>query len=234
MTLQLQEVESLSKSIYTILKVENLFQKSDFHERYAKQLFRIGEQFNVLRRKEQITNDFSEEYIKWHNEKAPDLPMTKNECLVEITTLLCSFGLTHYEFLKRFFIETLFLDKLQMETSVHIGKTPTYGTLIKSFQKLTNYNQKMNELFDVDLRNALAHDSWYLENTGLQYKNFDNKIITISYTELPLKITTIGGAYTFITSNYFKDYFPDIVQLYDGIGSKRINEFFPLYGMNKD
>lgn len=232
--LESNEVEILSKSLYTILKIEDLFKKSDFHERYAKQLFRIGQQFNNLRRKEYITSNHTEEYLKWNSQKTPDYPMTKHECLIEITTLLCSFGLTHYEFLKRFFIETLLLDELSNKTGIDIGKNPTYGTLVKAFRKLPNYDEKMNIMLDEDLRNALAHDTWYFEGTKMEYRNFKNQIIEISPTKIPQKINTVLIAYTVITTKYFQDFFPEIVEFYDKIGSRKINELFPLYGMNEE
>jgi len=232
--LTVNEIETLSKSLYTILRVEDCFKKSDFHERYANQLFRIGVQFNNIQRKKEITNNYLEEYLKWNTEKASDLPMTKYDCLVELTTLLCSFGLTHYEFLKRFFIETMILDRLGSRTGIKFSTRVTYGTFVKAFEKLPNFDKRMNEMLDEDFRNALAHDTWYLDENGMKYANFKKEIIAIPFSKIPQKINMIGITYTIITKNYFQDFFPEMVKIYEKVGSKEINKLFPLYGMNED
>ncbi|WP_237737707.1 hypothetical protein [Candidatus Nitrosopumilus sediminis] len=194
---------------------------------------RIGHQFNILNRKKDITNDFLNEYITWHNEKNPDLPMTKNEVVVEITTFFCNFGLVHYEFLKRFFIETLLLEKLKEKSpKIKLGNVPTYGALVKAFRELPNYNVKMDEFFDEGFRNALAHDTWYFEKEGLAYRDMKNEITVIPFPKIPDKIFTISKVYTLITSNYFQDYAPEAVDFWNKHSSE-VNKHFPLYGMSE-
>lgn len=227
------EIIALSKSLYTILKVENLFKKTDFRERYGQQLLRIGAQFNNINRKKEITNNYLDEYLKWNTEKVPDPPMTRFDCLVELTTILCSFALTHYEFLKRFFIESLDLILLFSKTNMKYYPRPTYGSLVKSFENLPNFDKKMNDMLDEDFRNALAHDTWYFDKDGLRYNNLKQEIITIPFGEIPKKINTIVIIYSVITNNYYQDFFPGIEQQYQK-ERKEINKLFPLYGMNED
>ena len=62
--LDIDEVKTLSKSLYAILKVEGLFTKTAFHEKHLRQLNRIGHQFNIINRKRDITNNYLEDYIK--------------------------------------------------------------------------------------------------------------------------------------------------------------------------
>ena len=226
----IDEIESLSKSLYTILRVEDCFKKTDFHERYGKQLLRIGKQFNNLNRKNEIGNNHLEEYLKWHNQKIPnESPMTKFDFFIEINTLFCSFGLTHYEFLKRFFIETLNLKLFRTKTKSKIKSVPTFGGLVKAFEDLPNFNQEMKDMLDTDFRNALAHDSWYLEDNEMRYMTSKRKLIQIPIAKIPQKINTIVGVYSTITKCYFEEFFPEILNQYADLKNS-INDYFPLYG----
>ena len=157
--------------------------------------------------------------------------MSKEECLTELTTLLCNFGLTHYELLKRFFMETLIRNKLG---TTRIKQNTTYGTIVKSFELLPNFDIKMREMLDNDLRNALAHDTWYFTENHLMYKNLKNELVQIPFARIPQKINTIIEVYSVITSSYWRDFERDAVRAYNIIGSKKINKIFPLYGMDKN
>ena len=232
--LEVAEAKTLSKSLYTILKIEDLFQRTSFQEKHLRQLNRISHQFNTINRKIRITNNHVEDYIKWNSEKTPEHPMTENECFIESVTLFCSFELAHYELLKRFFLEALLLDKLGNKTNKTINAKSTYGTLVKSFKALPNFDTKMHEMLDEDLRNALAHDTWYFEDNQMRYNNFSNELVKIPITQIPQKFNIILAAYSTITRNYYEDFESDMIKIYKTIGSKKINEGFPLFGMDED
>ena len=227
----------MSKALYTILKVENFFKQTNFEERYQNQLFRIGYQLNTINRKIHIFNNYADEYIKWHNDKTSTPPMTKEEYLIETTTLLCSFGLAHYELLKKFFLEALSLDKMRKAYTKHDSRTQssnktTYGALVKLLRECPNFNVKMCEMLDVNFRNALAHDTWYLEDNQMRYTIPGGQQIKIPIKYIPQKIFTIIQVYGTITTNYFEYYEPNVVEDYNKIGSKKFNKIFPLYGMD--
>ncbi len=226
------EAISLSKSLYTILKVEKCFTKNDFIERYGNQLIRIEKQFNNLNRKLAIVRCHIEEYRQLHNEKTPNEPqMTQSDVFIELTTLYCSFGLAHYELLKRFFIATLDLEHLSAIAKTKIRKPPTFGGIINTFKGLPNYNDKMAEMLDKDFRNALAHDSWYLGSNEMKYL-VNDKLVQIPFLKIPQKIKIIGRAYTTISECYTMDFFPEIVDAYNKGLKNEIQKITPLFGMN--
>ena len=156
--------------------------------------------------------------------------MTKEECLTEITTLLCSFGLTHYELLKRFFIEALDVGRLDIRQKNK--SAVTYGTIIKSFEKLPCFDIKMCEMLDNDLRNALAYDTWYFNNGDLVYENLGKELVKIPFAKIPQKINIVVAMYMTITQNYWEEFEQDAINDYNEIGSQKVNEIFPLYGMD--
>ncbi|MGI0059895.1 MAG: hypothetical protein ACREBJ_09020, partial [Nitrosotalea sp.] len=162
-------VVSLSKSLFAILKVENCFIKTEFHERHEKQLYRNMLQFNNLNRILEIGEHHLENYLKWNNQTVPNMPITKYNYFIELITLLCNHGLASYELLKRFFLETMDLDKLTKISGQQIRLDSTWGQLSTAISKLPNVSEQITtELFDIAFRNTLAHDSWYLHEGSMR------------------------------------------------------------------
>ena len=237
--LDLAKTQTLSKSLYTTLKVGDFFKKSNFHERYQYQIIRLGYQFNTLSRKYNIAKNYGIEYLSWINNRTLEPPMTTVDFSIELSTLLCSFGLAHYELLKRFLLEVLDVNKMYKacmpKNSTKRSRNQeriTYGQLVNLLQECPNFTTEMLEMLDVDLRNALAHDTWYFSNNQIAYMNLRKQTINISFEKFPQKIFIITQAYTTISNCYMKDYESDTVETYNKIGSKEFNKIFPLYGMN--
>lgn len=228
------EVITFAKSMFTVLKVEDLFIKSPFHERYFHQLTRNMIQFNNLMKKFEIGDNSLDSYLEWHAKNTPEPMMTRFDFRIEITTLLSNHSLATYEFLKRFFLQVINLVLLNSKTKSKIKTTSTLGSILEAVSKLPNINpESLSKFFDIDFRNALAHDSWYLDLDGMRYLNPDNSLILIPYSKLQEKSSIIIALYSTITSEYFKIYYPEVVQYYEKEGGdEEANFFFPLYGMN--
>lgn len=225
------EVESLSKSLFTILKVEDCFVKTEFHQRYGKQLLRNMHQFNNFNRVLQIAEHHLDEYIQWNNQTLPEMQMTQYDYLIEVITLLCNHGLATYEFLKRFFLETIDLELLNKKTGSNLHKGSMLGDFVKAISKLPNVNNKItDELIDVRFRNALAHDSWYLHDGALRYVETKTKNeIVYPYQLLHEKIQIIFGLFHIIKDQYFRTYFPEMVMEYEDDLGKLMDFIFPMY-----
>jgi len=188
-------------------------------------------QFNNLNRILEIGENHLESYLQWNNQNIPNMPITKYDHFIELITLLCNHGLATYELLKRFFLETLDLELLNSKTNSKIIKTSTWGTLTMAISKLTNVNEQIsNELFDIDFRNTLAHDSWYLDEGSMRYVAPKNKKeIAIPYARLHEKIQLIFVFYHVMTDQYFRLYFPEMTQEYENGLGKVMDIIFPLY-----
>lgn len=225
------EVISLSKSLFTVLKVEDCFIKTEFHQRYEKQLFRNMHQFNNLNRVLQIAEHHLDEYIRWNNQIVPEMQMTKYDYLIEVMTLLCNHGLATYEFLKRFFLETIDLELLNKKTESRLHRGSMLGTFVEAVAKLPSISSKITEdLFDVGFRNALAHDSWYLHDDAMRYVDPKTKNeVVFPYSQLHEKIQIIFGFYHVITEQYFETYFPEMVRAYKENIGEIMNFIFPMY-----
>lgn len=228
------EVITFVKDLFTIIETEKLFIKSPFHDRYYYQLTRNMIQFNNLMKKFEVGDHNLEGYLEWHAKNTPDPPMTRFDFRVELTTLLTNHTLATYEFLKRFFTQVIDLDNLNSKTNSKIKVTSTLGSILIAISKLSNVNKELTDkFFDIDFRNALAHDSWYLDLDGMRYLDPDNNLTLIPYSNLQEKTSTVFALYTTITNEYFKNYYPEVIQYYENEGGdKEANAIFPLYGMN--
>lgn len=224
-----KEIEQLSKSFFTNLKIMNLFKKTEFHERYGNQIIRNHRQLNNLVRRFEIGEHHMENYLKWNNEHIPTMPMTKFDYTVELTTLFTNHGLATYEALKRFFLETIELEKLNEITKERIHSASTWGSLTRAISRVPCVDQRViTELFDVDFRNALAHDTWYFENNSLKYLDMKKNIVTILFKDLVPKIHTIFGFYVITTQNYFEAYFPELKEQYAQMEAD-LNKEIPIF-----
>lgn len=228
------ETYSLSNSLFTILKVENCFIKTEFHSRYGNQLFRNMHQFNNLNRILQIAEHHMDEYIQWNNETIPEMKINNYDLFIELLTLLCNHGLATYEILKRFFLETIDLESLNNKTKSRVKKHSTLGTLVDAICELPNVNEKIkNELFDIGFRNALGHDTWYLEKNLFCYvEPKSNQKITLSLQQAHQRIECIFIFYWAISQNYTKLFFPEVIKEYDEEFKQIMDEVFPIYIAN--
>lgn len=235
--LNTQEVEELSKSFFTNLKIMNLFKKTDFHVRYGNQIIRNHYQLNNITRREEIFKHHLENYLKWNNENLPHMPMKKFDYFIEFTTLFTNHGLATYESLKRFFLETLDLElinkKIAKKPNDFLIPTSMWGNIARAIGKLPCVDPRViSDLFDVEFRNSLAHDSWYFENNFFKYLDMKRNIVELPLIDLPLKIRAIFGFYTFVTKEYFKEYYPEIIEN-DEINQKKYG-LLPIFELTPD
>ena len=207
----------------------NLFKKTDFHERYGNQIVRNHLQLNNLIRRFEIGEYHLENYLEWNNAYIPTMPMRKIDYIIELTTLFTNHGLATYESLKRFFLETLDLEKLNEITKEKIHSTSTWGSLSRAISKIPCVNQKViTDLFDVDFRNALAHDTWYFEDISMKYLDMKGNVVTVPFKVLVPKIHTIFGFYNFTTNDYFEEYVPELIEQYTKMEEK-MNKDIPIF-----
>lgn len=227
----LDETIVLAESLYDILKTKNLFKKAIISDDRLFRIDRLRHQLNILARKEHILENHMEEYIAWCNNRTLAPPVTKTELLIETITLWCNYGLVHYELLKRFFLAALNIERLPI-LNRKITARSTYGAIVKSFESLPNFTSKMAEVLDSNLRNALAHDSWYVESNQFTYKSKDKHLVRMSFPITVQKLKNIGQAYSTIHQCYLQDFMPEILQDYEEIGQTSVDKVFPIYGIN--
>lgn len=218
--------------MYTILKAEDLFIKTIPGDDHLFRSERFRHQLHIIARKEHILENHLKEYTEWYTRKTFTPPVTKAELLIEIITMWSNFGLVHYELLKRFFLNVLDIEKLS--TQKHKIKTgSTYGTIVKSFKLLPDVTSETLEMLDSSLRNALAHDSWYIENNQFTYK-LNKDVVQMTFPTAVQKLKNIGQVYSTIYRCYLQDFAPEAIQDYEAIGQANVNKIFPMYGMDTD
>ena len=228
--MNLDEIEKESSRIYTILKVENLFKKTDFNERYLPQLTRNMIQFRNMYRKLLIAeNKLLPKYLKWYDENFSEFPMNESDFLLEILTLLCNHGLATFELFKRFFLNTINLELLNSKSNMNLNQRSMLGEIIKAIKKLEFIApKKLDMVVDTEFRNTLAHDSWYLEGNQFKFKDTNGTDRYLSLEELHENIRKIMMAYKVISSKYGEDYEPESIEAYKNQYKKYMDNIIPL------
>lgn len=175
-----ERAENNIGKIYRILKEKDYFQESNFNTRYLPQLERNMRQFQNITTKLTVAKLKPKEFVTWHNQNLPTLHYDENNFQLEVMTLLCQHGLSTFELFKRFLLNTLNLEKINKKTNSKLKATSMLGDVINSLKQiLTTKTTQIDNLIDVEFRNTLAHDSWYLENN--LFKFVSTKGITIHH-----------------------------------------------------
>jgi len=228
------EIMKESEALFEIIKKAHCFQKTDFTSRYMPQLYRNMVQFRNLTRKIDITKKKLPEYLNWYKQNYPEMPMTQSDFMIEIVTLLCSHGLATFEFLKRFLLLTLNFQQLFFLTSASLGEFSMLGDLVnKGLAKLPNVNiSSLKKLIDLDFRNALGHDSWYIEGMNWKYTEKGGLEVSIPINDMHKKIYTVFGVTSALSRKYLETYFPEYTDEYNNGLGKIMDEIMPLNPRN--
>lgn len=112
--------------------------------------------------------------------------------------------LSEFEFLKRFLRTFLDLKKL------NIQKTATLGEILTSISKHTKLPKlELQNLFNLEMRNVIAHDSWYYEKRDFCYKKKDGNIIRLTFEDFHIMVKNLNELMSLISVNWFQ-YVPDL------------------------
>ena len=225
-----EKVESEVSKIYQILNKEKYFKKSDFNGRYQPQLERNMIQFNNIITKFEVEKSKSKEYLNWYKVNMPKFRFDENNFQLELMTLLCQHGLSTFELLKRFLLNTMNLTEINAKTSSKLKVTSMLGDVVSVMKKIiVMKNSPIDDLINVEFRNTLAHDSWYLENNIFEFKSIKGISCQLSIDEVRSKIAIIWLVNKTFTEMYTKEYYPELVELYNKKLSTIMNEAIPLY-----
>ncbi|MGI0060232.1 MAG: hypothetical protein ACREBJ_10745 [Nitrosotalea sp.] len=226
--MNLEETVKECNDLYDILKLQDLFVKSNLIERWGAQTFRNLIQFNNLNRRVKIAEKNLPDYLAWYKKNIPENPMDESQFTLESITLLCYQGLSIFEHFKRFLLLTMDLQKLNKLVKGKLTNHSTIGSLIEAITKLPDVNKKIvNELFDIDFRNSFAHDSWYIEEEYWKYVKPDGESIILKFDELARKVKSLHANASIIILRYNQDNFPQIVEMYNELNKKFKNTLLP-------
>lgn len=227
------KLENETSKIYTILKAKNCFQETDFNERFLPQLTRNMIQFRNISTKIFIGQTKSIEYLDWYKNNLPQFHFDEEDFHLEIITLLCHHGLSSFELLKRFLLYTLNLSEVNKKSNITLTKTSMLGDVVKSIKKIIFIKQDIiDELFNNEFRNTLAHDSWYLENNLFKFKDTKGIDRSLSMNDVYSNVIKIWMVYTMFTKKYTQDYYPECIEMYNDKLGKILDDVMPLYPDN--
>jgi|APSaa5957512535_1039671.scaffolds.fasta_scaffold04523_2 hypothetical protein len=225
-----ERAESDIGKIYRILKEKNYFQESDFNTRYLPQLQRNMRQFQNISTKLVVAKLKPKEFVNWHNQNVPTLCYDESNFQLEVMTLLCQHGLSTFELFKRFLLNILDLEKINEKTNSTLKNTSMLGDLVNSLKKiLTTKTNQIDNLIDVEFRNTLAHDSWYLDNNFFKFMSTKGRQHELSVNDVYHHVVKIWLVNRAITKKYTEDYYPEIVELYEKELGTIMNEAMPMY-----
>ena len=225
-----KKIESDVSKIYRIINEKKCFQESDFNERYQPQLQRNMIQFKNISTKLLVVKSKSKEYLNWYKVNMPKFRFDESDFQLEVMTLFCQHGLSTFELLKRFLLNTMNLTEINTKTNSKLKVTSMLGDVVSVMKKITVIkNNQINDLINVEFRNTLAHDSWYFENSIFKFKNTKGISCQLSIDEVYSSIVRIWFVNKTFIEMYTKEYYPESVEFYNKELSTIMNEAIPLY-----
>lgn len=149
---------------------------------------------------------FTDKAIK---EQGSPVAFSDEDWFVDYIHHITSYILAEFELLKRFL--RIILDKDQLKFS----DTAMYGTIIDKMEKKVSFKKnELEELFEINVRNMLAHDSWLIENSNeISYKDLGGTSHTLSLEELSKKAYKAFYLQQAILKKYYEIFKPGADEL---------------------
>lgn len=195
-----QEIGGLTTEFHNLIKEHKLYKKYTFemvkNDPYYK--YTIIRQTNSYKRRINVIEEYKHLIRNKFDINEQEL---RYEIYAEDTMIRIFNILQIYEYLKRFFITYLDLEKLNQITDSKIKEDSTYGQIISAFEKLDGYNKETTKLFDNPSRNLFAHFDWFMfkEDGVTTSKGL------INFDDLYDKMVNMNKLYQCITTNHIKD-----------------------------
>lgn len=170
----------------------------------VKQFFRIWNDQNILRRKMDIVQN--DKVLKKYLEAITPFGLTEEDFMFDFVRHMASFYLSETEMLKKVFREMLDLKKMKLKS------TATLGEILEQVAHRCGIRKKeMKQLFNIELRDAIAHDSWYFEDRKFTYKTKGGKKEQWTYKEFGGELISLSVLTEQISLNYIKRFQPEQV-----------------------
>ena len=177
-------------------------QKGKANQTLVKQFIRIWFDQDILRSK---TNIFQNpDILKKYLETNATFGITEEIFMFDFVRHMASFYLSEIEMLKKIFRNMLDLKKLNLNPTV------TLGEMLEAISKRCGIGKKeLKQLFNVEFRDAIAHDSWYFENRKFTYKTKGGKIEQWTIEEFGGELISLSILTEQICLKYLKKFVPD-------------------------
>ena len=120
--------------------------------------------------------------------------------------IMSQLALAQSEALKRFLISILDKQKIFKNGN---RKFYEYGYLIKELSnKITDpkFRKCFEDIFNVELRNALAHDDWWFENRKFVFRDKHKKIVEYDFGKFMEEVKKINSVTRYFVYRYLENY----------------------------
>jgi len=170
----------------------------------VKQFQRIWTDQDILRGKTNMLQN--PDVFKKYLEVNATFGLTEEIFMFDLVRHMASFYLSEIEMLKKVFRDMINLKKLNLKP------TATLGEILEAIAKRCGINKKgMKQLFNVEFRDAIAHDSWYFENRLFTYKTKGGKVEQWTIAEFGGELISLSVLTEQICLKYLKMFQPDKV-----------------------
>ncbi|SMH72022.1 hypothetical protein [Candidatus Nitrosotalea okcheonensis] len=136
---------------------------------------------------------------------------TENDIIHNYFLILCQITLAKYETLKRFLLSILNKEK-QFEYTTRNNQTRTWqickeDTFGKLIDKLTQIlvTPDFESIFNNDLRNALAHDGWWVKDNKFCFRK-NSTLISYGFSEFMKEGKIVDLTIGYFTVNYMNNH----------------------------
>ena len=129
--------------------------------------------------------------------------------LSDLIFILAQSIMGYFEIFKSYLEKCLNFSKITMHDNDH-----TFDLMIKKLSEFKNiegglifHYDGLRKLFNIDLRNTLIHDSWWLnENSEFTFEEIDGTVISLNIGELHDELAGINAIVLAFAENYIKSF----------------------------
>ena len=142
--------------------------------------------------------------------------------LSELIFILAQATLGYFEIFKSYLGKCLDFPKIMISNN-----NPTFDLMIKKLSEFKNtdgglifHYDGLKKFFNIELRNTLIHDSWWLnENSEFTFEEGDGTVISLNIGELHGELASINAIVLVFAKNY--------VQSFDSVNYENMKHNYP-------
>jgi len=196
------EIDEVTSVVLNYWHTMNLINEKPYDDISEKILDRNEKTLTIIKKIQNLIkggwNDFTTDIEKYQ--------FSGDDILWVYSMLLTQLSLAQSEGLKQFLLSILDKDKIFKDRKKTFYE---YGYLVselaKNIQDKT-FRTKFQNLFNIDIRNALAHDDWWFENQKFNFRDKDKNIVQYKFIDFMYEVKKINSVTHYFVARYLQNH----------------------------
>ena len=191
------------QEIFPLLLNNQLIKKNTgfIHHSFPKRLDRLELQKKSI--------EYKINFLHKHIDNGNNLHDFDKSILADLIFILSQTMLGYFEIFKSYLENFLDLSRILISDD-----TPTFNEIVKKLSEFKNsdgglvfHYDGLRKFFNMDMRNTLIHDSWWLdENFEFTFEELDGTVISFNIGELHGELAGINAIVFSFAENYVKNF----------------------------